>query len=736
MMDFGRFRFSEDEDVIVVIEEPGVEEEIIKVPNQLDEEDIIVEIVSEIEEDNNSSNDNEIDKNGDNFDNVTNEIIEEPSKTPEVVKVINEDYNNKELMDKYLHGIGEFKVFNFDDVKEEKQEIKEVNLLEKYALDKEVNIEFNNDISVGAVELEDIQIDAIDIEPEVEKTEQEDIQIDAVDIEPEVEVTNQEEVHEKTEPTTINVDAVELEDMTPVELTNDIDAPILPDPASLSEIVENNVNTNLNEEIKETKTKEKEHKKEKATLAKTKTKSTNPYVIFLIVLVLISMGFVGALYVYNSSNKVIIQRTLTHLKEYKKFIGNSFILDDTDELYIDGDVIFTSNSIDHPINNVKVKYNFYEEKEKRAIDFGVYKNNILRLNTKVNFSNQKLYIFLEDIYDKYIQVSNYSYSKDELDMDEVFELFDYASTRLTKNIKKEKYKSENAKILINEEENIVKKTIITLNDKDIAELYNSVIDDIVSDAYYNKILRKLVKEDIKFDLNNIDTTNMNEYIFSIYTDKVLGKIKGIDYQVITRYKNYNCDFDEIDYDECKDYDIEESSSKIQYRVGNTSEFTFFNENEILFKGEIISKDDEITINFKNKKNKDIGYFKKSTKKSLTTYEINIEDYNYKLNTEFKYQIDEVKQNSEYNVDATLKIKTVDETKDVNELSINSIFKVKNKLDKNIDYVAEYINYDDMNSEEFENIIEKIEDIYYDIFEIEEEEYTIDEELFSDKEEIE
>ena len=95
-----------------------------------------------------------------------------------------------------------------------------------------------------------------------------------------------------------------------------------------------------------------------------------------------------------------------------------------------------------------------------------------------------------------------------------------------------------------------------------------------------------------------------------------------------------------------------------------------------------------------------------------------------MNVELKYQVDEVKQNSEYNIDTTLTIKFTDSEKDTTEFSVNTILKAKNKLDKNIDYVTEYINFDDMESEDFDEIVEKIMDIYYDIFESEEKDIEV------------
>ncbi len=704
MMDFGRFRFSNDDDIIVIIDDPVVEEE--KTVENEDEK--IVEITPEMAQDNNNQKlmNKYLNAIGElNFDKKNEKHQEKPSKieTPEEkpIKIVKEDYKNKTLMDKYLHGIGEFKEANYEEEKVEIEEKQPEDLMEKYALDKEV-------VYAEETESKEEQENTEEVESKEENEE----------------VETKEENEEENGPITVNVEAVDIEDMTPIELTDDLDAPLLPEPADLTEIVENNINTNYDNVYNKEEEKEidlGETFKDKPVLAKTKVKKLNPFIVLFIIIAFITLGFGGALYVYNSSNKVIVERTLKHLKEYKQYFNKSYVMDDTDELYVTGDVIFNSSDIENPINDLKIKYNFYEDSEKRAADFGIYKNNILKLNSKINFSNQKLYILLDEIYDKYIQVSNYSYSKDELDMEEIISLVDYASLRFTKNIKKENFKSDNAKIVIDNKEISVKETVISLNEKELAEIYNNVIDDIISDAYYNKILRKITKNDVKIDINDINTTNMDHYEFKIYTDKLLGNIKGIDLKVISQYKYYDCEEDLDSYEEeCDDFEFEEETTILQYRVGETNEFTLINDDEILIKGNLIADAEAITINLKNAKDKAIGYIKKTTKKTLTTYEIDIVDEDYKVNVELKYQVDEVKQNSEYNIDTTLTIKFTDSEKDTTEFSVNTILKAKNKLDKNIDYVTEYINFDDMESEDFDEIVEKIIDIYYDIFEIEEE----------------
>ena len=121
MMDFGRFRYKTDDDIIVVMDDPVIENEEKK--QDKDNQDLLEKLENAIE-----SIENVIES--------INNVEKKPEKKPSI-KVINEDYQNKGLMNKYLKGKG---IFTLGDIDEEEQIItikEEENLLKKYALDKE-----------------------------------------------------------------------------------------------------------------------------------------------------------------------------------------------------------------------------------------------------------------------------------------------------------------------------------------------------------------------------------------------------------------------------------------------------------------------------------------------------------------------------------------------------------------------------------------------------------------------
>ena len=87
----------------------------------------------------------------------------------------------------------------------------------------------------------------------------------------------------------------------------------------------------------------------------------------------------------------------------------------------------------------------------------------------------------------------------------------------------------------------------------------------------------------------------------------------------------------------------------------------------------------------------------------------------KLVLSFKYEIDEVKVNSEYNININLDIETMDYTREKKTLSVNTILSIKNKVDKNQDYVSEYVSSEDLTSNEVKSIRSQIEEKVNNIF---------------------
>ena len=802
MMDFGRFRYKTDDDIIVVMDDPVIENEEKK--QDKDNQDLLEKLENAIE-----SIENVIES--------INNVEKKPEKKPSI-KVINEDYQNKGLMNKYLKGKG---IFTLSDIDEEEQIItikEEENLLKKYALDKERIEPVKKEVEIKPdyrEEEEEEKVEEIKVITEEPKTEavQEEIEeepkIEAIQEEIEEETSKEEiremiedaeevivEIKEK-EPKVINEDyhnkelmkkylkgkgyfkkaiyeeeqkqtvikknedllvkyaldkeaikpevvrnkhvevetvdipvekepllekvcliEEEREEMTPVELTDDINAPILPEPASLTEIVENTFKVE-NFEYEEEKVEINEVFKEPTSI-KTKVKKLGPLGPLAVIFAFIVLGVTGTMYVYNSTNKVIVNKALSHVKGYSKYLGNSLSFDETGELSLLGDIIFISNDIEEDINDAKIKYDFKKTEKKRTLDLGLYKNERLNLATKINLSNNKGYILFEDLYDKYIQLSNYSYSNEQLKDGELESLTSYFITNFVKNIDRKKYKSENAKIIIDGKNVSVKKTNLSLTDVDVAEAYNATIDDIISSSYYSSILRKIVKEDIKIDVESLDSENIKTYDISFYSSKLLGKIKGIDVNVKYMIKKQICEFNidnliENNPQKCDKTKIEQKEFSIAYRLGENNKFTIHDSEGEVINGEIIESEDEILVNLGDENYTNIGHAKIYKIGEENIIDFALSQGTDKLVLSFKYEIDEVKVNSEYNININLDIETMDYTREKKTLSVNTILSIKNKVDKNQDYVSEYVSSEDLTSNEVKSIRSQIEEKVNNIF---------------------
>ena len=266
----------------------------------------------------------------------------------------------------------------------------------------------------------------------------------------------------------------------------------------------------------------------------------------------------------------------------------------------------------------------------------------------------------------------------------------------------------------------MKKTNLSLTDVDVAEAYNATIDDIISSSYYSSILRKIVKEDIKIDVESLDSENIKTYDISFYSSKLLGKIKGIDVNVKYMIKKQICEFNidnliENNPQKCDKTKIEQKEFSIAYRLGENNKFTIHDSEGEVINGEIIESEDEILVNLGDENYTNIGHAKIYKIGEENIIDFALSQGTDKLVLSFKYEIDEVKVNSEYNININLDIETMDYTREKKTLSVNTILSIKNKVDKNQDYVSEYVSSEDLTSNEVKSIRSQIEEKVNNIF---------------------
>lgn len=197
-----------------------------------------------------------------------------------------------------------------------------------------------------------------------------------------------------------------------------------------------------------------------------------------------------------------------------------------------------SNEIYDLINNIdlKLNYGFDYENKKMNVDLDTtYKNDEL-LNVDMTTKNDTAYIYLENVFDKYIAtpIDGFSEIFESQDMiDDANIIVDEVEKAIKESFKDEYFSSEDEKITLNGKEVKVTKNILTLNSKNSEKLIKDIAKKLNNDTFV-KGVANLTSEDaskIKEGLESVqdETFEMEEEItISIYTKGMMKEVVGFE----------------------------------------------------------------------------------------------------------------------------------------------------------------------------------------------------------------
>jgi hypothetical protein len=210
----------------------------------------------------------------------------------------------------------------------------------------------------------------------------------------------------------------------------------------------------------------------------------------------------------------------------------------------------TINQIIDLVNSMKFDYNFSKTAEKTFLELNVSDAKEELAGVKVLTTPDTGYVFLNKIFDKYIEVSEL---KDALsstnynDMEDYTYLYNFVQKSFIKNVNSSDFVKGNAEITIDGEKKQVNSLKLEYNDKQILELVNLIISDIKADEKANKIVTNIYKDFANYNMNDsldsIDEEHMSTYIYTVYTSKLTNAVQGIDFEE----KYYD---EEYSYDNC------------------------------------------------------------------------------------------------------------------------------------------------------------------------------------------
>ena len=697
-----------DEDVVVIVDEDDFEEE--QYENPLLEQYLLGN--KEIKKPKFDSEDEEIPRIENNNIDILSKYnldssIDENYIDKEDINTV-EEYDNP-LLEQYLLGKKEIikPKFNEEDEEIPRIENNDIDNLSKYNLDSSVDEEYkeitqNNDIE-NEHELDDAQnilgdnyidYDDISVLENVENTE--------LNIEEKKELDNKE-----------NIDFI-----PPVDL-------------SLLNKEEETV-----EEVEDFKF-EDEHEDEIVINNSNKKLTFNRiFISILLLTMLFAISLVGALYLYNSSPKTVVKKSIDHIISYKNYFNKPFTLSEGKEKSLNGNMKFSINEnykkIYSPdeseykfydkLNKMEIKYDLQKSSEKIQYDFNL-SAGADNMNLLLTANKNNGYIFLKDVYEKYIEIDGLNEAinaENNLDMEDYDYFYNFCYNSFFKHLNKKDYISEKGTLKIDGSNLNIRKTTIKLSEKDIYEIINVILDDIANDSKANVFVKKITGEDasklekMKYDEKN-ETPSNYEYI--VYSKGLLGDIVGIDFNVTSKYKSYNYNWDNLKDNDYKsnNYKINEKITKYQYRNEEKPVLSIYEDDEFISKLEIQkNKKDTIVFNLYDENNKESG--KITIKNTKSKFAINyikstdVQEAEYDL----IFNIKENKANEDYtiNFEGKFEVKDVYYDTDPTNFKINAVFNIKNGLTTSIKDVKESVRIDNLTDDEKEKISNNLLEKFY------------------------
>ena len=691
-----------DEDVVVIVDEDDLEEE--QYDNPLLEQYLLGN--KEIKKPKFDEEDEEIPRIENNNIDILSKYnldssIDENYIDKEDINTI-EEYDNP-LLEQYLLGKKEIKKPKFDEKDEEIPRIEnnDIDILSKYNLDSSVDEEYkeitqNNDIE-NEHELDDAQ------------NILEDNYIDYDDI----------SVFENN-----NEENKELDNKENIGFIPPVDLSLL---------------NNEEETVKEVEDFKVEDKDEDEIVINNSNKKLTFNRIFISILLLtmlFAISLVGALYLYNSSPKTVVKKSIDHIISYKNYFNKPFTLSEGKEKSLNGNMKFSINEnykkIYSPdeseykfyekLNKMEIKYDLQKSSEKIQYDFNL-SAGADNMNLLLTANKNNGYIFLKDVYEKYIEIDGLNEAinaENNLDIEDYDYFYNFCYNSFFRNLNKKDYISEKGTLKIDGSNLNIRKTTIKLSEKDIYEIINVILDDIANDTKANVFVKKITGEDasklekMKYDEKN-ETPSNYEYI--VYSKGLLGDIVGIDFNVTSKYKSYNYNWDNLKDNDYKsnNYKINEKTTKYQYRNEEKPVLSIYEDDEFLSKLEIQkNKKDTIVFNLFDENNKESG--KITIKNTKSKFSINYIESSDVQEAEYDL-IFNIKENKAYedytiNFEGKFEVKDVYYDTDPTNFKINAVFNIKNGLTTPIKDVKESVRLDNLTEDEKEKISNNLLEKFY------------------------
>lgn len=525
-----------------------------------------------------------------------------------------------------------------------------------------------------------------------------------------------------------NIDNNDKEELNPIIIDEKVD---LPNPADLNDVFSNViVQETVNTEVKPVGTVEPtvvsaaipvpeevkidemvvENNPNNNKKPKKENKILRVIISILIFLFVMASIAVGVLYIFNANYKTLVSKSFNYFKNYYNFSSNDINLKNFE---LDGDLKLKYNDPSAKklvVFDNEYNYNFKKYNENIQLDFDIERDNKKLLETSTVFNDNKLYLFAKDIYNKYILMGDLKSENKNISYEKLLLTFEKSLVLFVDNINKDSYKSETTKIKLNNKEQKVRATRLTITEKDLYYNLKKVLETLKKDKEVKDVAALLYENYIVENTEFGDT----KIVYSIYTKGIMHDIVGIDYEVKSKVADHEAWYASDCYGEedCLD-EIPEKDKiyKIEFRNENKQAINIYQDNELLQSFLISKKGNILQIEF-NDQVKSVGTII-ITKNDLSTkisLDSSIDDVTLSLIIE-----NNVKKisNKEYDIDLIIKSKIKEESE--YSLGIEAVSKMKLKeITEEIKKPTDVVNMDEMSGHDLQIIEDKLMIKLYDI----------------------
>lgn len=366
-------------------------------------------------------------------------------------------------------------------------------------------------------------------------------------------------------------------------------------------------------------------------------------VIFIISLILLIAGIILS---YFSSAKYVAKRAVKVMSQNVIELANSrnqtgleenFKTTSTIKVNLQSDYYQALSSLSteyqvlsnllRNLSNTETQITMIQDQQnkKMLINYDTKLSGQPLANVKYLVDNATEYYYIDGITQSYVNNGNNRYFESLNSTTTTKENIEYIIEKITEsaaNNIKDEYLSESY-------EKEYKKITVTLTENDMVEFLNNILEELKKDSKANQILTGYDKDFSKAKVTKKDVAGLGTVTINIYIDKLIGQIKK--------------------------YEVISDKDSITYYEGESKVIEIRNNDKLVTKLDITSKEDKTDIKITDENNKSIGSI--SISKTSTNYDIvaNITTEEFSANFGYNSQITNLKEGKSYDSSTTISL---------------------------------------------------------------------------------